>query len=271
MLPGVELHRWEPGQPLSVELVRIADGIVNLAGESVNGRWSGAKKARIMDSRVLGTRSIVQAIGAAGPPKVLVNASAVGVYGDRGDEVLTETSGPGEGFLKDVVLRWEDEARVAEGNGSRVALMRFGIVLGPEGGALQKLLPLAKLGVSGPLGSGEQWWPWVHVDDVTSAIETALMQDVRGVINVSAPQPLPQKEFASVLGKIVHRPALLPAPAFALRLIQGEFADELLFSKRVMPEYLLDHGFVFEHPELEEALRHLVSKEAKLENIPAHA
>ncbi len=200
-VPGIEFHQWEPGRPVSADLMREVDAVVNLAGESVNGRWTREKKARIMDSRVQGTRSIVDAINAAGTPKVLVNASAVGVYGDRGDDVLTESSKPGEGFLKEVVMRWEEEAQVAGQSGSRVARLRFGIVLGPEGGAMQKLLPLAKMGVSGPLGSGKQWWPWVHVDDLTAAIETALTQDLSGVFNVTAPQPMRQKQFASRSGQ----------------------------------------------------------------------
>jgi uncharacterized protein (TIGR01777 family) len=270
-LPGVELHQWWAGSPVAPTLLDQVDAIVNLAGESVNGRWSTSKKAEIRDSRVQATRAIVEAIEAAGAPKVLVNASAVGVYGDRGDSLLTETAGPGAGFLKDVVLAWEVEARKAERTGSRVALLRFGIVLGAEGGAMQKLLPLAKLGVSGPLGSGKQWWPWVHVDDLTRAIEMALLRDLRGVFNVTAPCPVPQKEFASVLGKAVGRPALLPAPAFALRLIQGEFADELLFSKRVLPQRLLDEGFQFDYPELEGALSQLLGRGIKVENVPAHA
>ena len=270
-LPNVEVHTWQPGRLVDVGLVRRMDAVVNLAGETVNGRWSRDKKARIMDSRVQGTRALVDAINASGAPKVLVNASAVGVYGDRGDDVLTESSGPGEGFLKEVVTRWEEEARVAERSGSRVVIMRFGIVLGPEGGAMQKLLPLAKMGVSGPLGSGKQWWPWVHIDDLTKAVEVALTRDISGVFNVTAPHPTRQKEFAATLGKVLQRPAVLPAPAFALRLIQGEFADELLFSKRAVPQHLLDTGFFFQYPELEGALRHLTGKEERVENVPAHA
>lgn len=270
-VPGVEFYAWEPGKSVSVDLVRSVEAVVNLAGETVNGRWSADKKARIMDSRVQGTRSIVDAIAASGAPKVLVNASAVGVYGDRGDEVLTESSRPGKGFLKEVVMRWEEEAMVAERHGARVVLLRFGIILGAEGGALQKLLPLAKMGVSGPVGSGRQWWPWVHADDVTKAIETALGREFSGVFNVTSPLPARQKDFASVLGKVVHRPAFMPAPGFAIRLMQGEFADEILFSKRVLPQHLQDTGFHFDYPELEEALKHLVSKEAGVENVPAHA
>ncbi len=270
-VPGVEFYAWEPGKPVTVDLVRDVDAIVNLAGESVNGRWTGAKKARILDSRVQGTRSLVQAIAAAGEPKVLVNASAIGVYGDRGDEKLTEQSPAGNGFLSEVVRQWESEALQAERTGSRVALLRFGIVLAPEGGALQKLLPLARMAINGPLGSGKQWWSWVHIDDLTAAIENALTTEVSGIFNVTAPEPLPQKQFAITLGHALGRPAFLPTPAFALRLIQGEFADELLFSKRVLPQRLTQAGFQFAHPELAGALAHLLGKETGVENVPAHA
>jgi uncharacterized protein (TIGR01777 family) len=270
-MPGVTFEAWMPGEALKPGLAETADAVINLAGETVNGRWTAAKKARILASRVEGTRVLVDAINASGTPKILINASAVGFYGDRGDEVLTESSAPGEGFLRHVVEAWEAEALRAEAGGSRVAIMRFGIVLGPEGGAMQKLLPLTKLGVSGPLGSGKQWWPWVHVDDVTKAVETALAREMSGVFNLTSPEPARQKQFASTMGKVLHRPAFLPAPEFALRLTQGEFADELLFSKRVMPQRLLDAGFRFQYPDLEEALRHLVGKEAKLENVPANA
>ena len=269
--PGMAFEAWEPGEPLRPGLIDSVDAVVNLAGESVNGRWTAGKKARILESRVAGTRTLVDAINDAEEAKVLVNASAVGVYGDRGDAVLTEHSSPGEGFLKDVVLAWEAEARKAELGRNRVAVMRFGIVLGPEGGAMGKLLPLAKFGLSGPLGSGKQWWPWVHIDDLTSAISMALVHEMEGVFNVTAPQPVHQKEFAASLGHVLGRPAFLPAPAFALRLIQGEFADELLFSKRVMPQRLLGTGFNFLFPELEPALVHVVSKEPQLEDVPAHA
>ena len=271
MLPGVTFNQWNPGEALPAGLIDSVDAVVNLAGESVNGRWTKAKKDRILSSRVEVTRAIVDAMDATRDPKVLINASAVGIYGDRGDDVLTETSPAGEGFLKDVVVRWEDEARRAAAGGSRVAIMRFGIVLGPEGGALQKLLPLAKLGLSGPVGSGKQWWPWVHVDDLTKSIEEALGHEMSGVFNITSPQPVRQREFASVLGKVVHRPSFLPAPEFALRLAQGEFADELVFSKRVMPAHLMDMGFHFDHVELESAFRHLLNKEKKRANVPAHA
>ena len=268
--PGIDFVRWNPGEPVPSDAVANADAIVHLAGESVNGRWSDAKKARIMDSRVQGTRALAGAIAKTGA-KVLVSTSAVGYYGDRGDELLTEQSAPGNGFLMEVTRRWEEEALAAEKSGARVAILRFGIVLGPEGGALGKMLPLAKFGINGPLGSGKQWWPVVHIDDVVKAIEAAISRDYTGVYNLVAPQPVRQKDFASTLGRIIGRPSILPTPAFALRLVQGEFADEILFSKRVVPERLLASGFEFDHPDLEEGLRHLLAKERKREDVPAHA
>jgi hypothetical protein len=268
---GVDFVRWNPGEPAPIEAVANADAIVNLAGESVNGRWSDAKKARIMDSRVQATRALVDAIAQTGGNKVLVSASAVGYYGDRGDELLTEQSVPGNGFLMEVTRRWEEEALAAEKSGTRVAIFRFGIVLGPEGGALGKMLPLAKLGVNGPLGSGDQWWPIIHIDDVVKGMEAALTRDYTGVYNLVAPQPVRQKDFASTLGRVIRRPSILWTPAFALRLVQGEFADEILFSKRVVPERLLASGFEFDHPDLEEGLRHLLAMERQREDVPAHA
>jgi len=269
---GVQFLGWNPGEPVPPDAVRAADAIVSLAGESVNGRWSEAKKARIMDTRVQGTRALVDAIAAAGGNKVLISTSAVGYYGDRGDEVLTESSAPGEGFLMEVSRRWEDEATASERHGTRVAILRFGIVLGPEGGGLGKMLPLAKMGINGPLGSGRQWWPVIHIDDVVRAIEAALAHDnYRGVYNVVGPEPVRQKDFARTLGRVIGRPAVLPTPAFALRMVQGEFADEILFSKRVLPQRLLEAGFQFDHPDLEASLQNLLAKEAKREDVPAHA
>jgi uncharacterized protein len=271
-IKGVQFLRWSPGEPVPQDAVRTADAIVSLAGESVNGRWRAAKKARIMDTRVQGTRALVDAIAATGGSKVLVSTSAVGYYGDRGEEELTEASPPGNGFLTEVTRRWEEEAMAAERHDARVVILRFGIVLGPEAGALGKMLPLAKMGINGPLGSGQQWWPVVHVDDVVRSIEAAIMRkDYSGVYNVVAPEPVRQRDFASTLGRVIGRPSVFPTPAFVLRMVQGEFADEILFSKRVLPQRLLDAGFEFDHPNLEAALRDLLKKEAKLEDVPAHA
>jgi uncharacterized protein (TIGR01777 family) len=241
-LPVTAYYAWKPGAGVPAQALAGVDAVVNLAGESVNGRWTVAKKRRILESRVLATRDVVNAIAASGKPPLLINASAVGHYGYRVDEVLTEDSPAGRGFLAEVTKAWEQEAFRA---GGRVVIFRLGIVLGREGGALAKILPLFRLGVGGPLGSGHQWWPWVHVADVGSAIAAALESEWHGVYNLAAPEPIRQADFAKELGCAVHRPAFLPAPAFALRMLQGEFADELLFSKRVMPSRLLAEGFRF--------------------------
>ena len=269
---GVDFVRWDVGGQVPLDAVRKADAIVNLAGESVNGRWSNAKKARIMDSRVQGTRALVDAIAEAGGKKTLVSTSAVGFYGDRGDELLTESSPAGNGFLMEVTRRWEEEASAAEKSGTRVVIFRFGIVLGPEGGALGKMLPLARFAINGALGSGEQWWPVVHIEDVTKAIEVTLTHaGYSGIYNLVGPEPVRQKHFAGALGRVVERPAVLPTPAFVLRVVQGEFADEILFSKRVVPQRLLQAGFAFDHPDIEASLRDLLHKVAKREDVPANA
>lgn len=256
-----KFYAWNAEGPAPAEALREADAVVNLAGETVNGRWSGAKKQRILDSRLDATAGIVGGMVAAGEPKVLINGSAVGYYGDRGDEVLTESAGKGGGFLAGVVEQWEAEAFKAEAAGIRVAAVRTGIVLGPGGGALKPLVPLFKLGAGGPVGSGRQWWPWVHRDDVCDAIEFLLQNPLEGVFNLSAPAPARQKDFAKTLGRVLGRPAIMPAPAFALRLAQGGFADEILFSKRAVPQKLLDAGFTFSYPDLEPALREVLRKD----------
>ncbi|MGE0687073.1 MAG: TIGR01777 family oxidoreductase [Dehalococcoidia bacterium] len=251
---------WDGKSAPPAEALSQADAVVNLAGETVNGRWNASKKQRILDSRIDGTRAIVKAMAAAEAPKVLINGGAVGFYGDRGDEVLTEDSQRGGGFLADVVEAWEREAFAAKSSGVRVASLRTGIVLGPNGGALKPLKLLANLGANGPVGSGKQWWPWIHRDDVCLAIEYLLSNPAEGVFNLTAPNPARQKDFAKALGKVMSRPSFMPAPAFAVRLVQGGFADEVLFSKRVLPKRLTDAGFSFTYPELEPALRQVLGE-----------
>lgn len=252
---------WDGESDPPAEALAGVDAVVNLAGETVNGRWTAAKKQRILDSRIKATRAVVKAMKSLdNGPQVLINGGAVGFYGDRGDEVLTEQSSRGGGFLADVVEAWEKEANAARESGIRVVTMRTGIVLGPGGGALKPLELLFKLGAGGPVGGGKQWWPWIHRDDVVGATEFFLTQEVEGPFNVTAPNPARQKEFASVLGRVIGRPALLPAPGFAVRLVQGGFADEVLFSKRVLPTRLIEAGFVFAYPELEGALREVLGK-----------
>jgi len=257
--------RWDPlaGEvdPAALEGV---EAIVHLAGETVAGRWTESKKRRIRDSRVLGTRALASAAAATDSrPRVMVCASAIGYYGDRGDERLTEDSPPGTGFLAEVVQEWEAAAEPARAAGIRVVNLRFGIVQSAEGGALKTMLPLFRLGLGGRLGDGRQYVSWVSVDDTVGAIGFALARDdVSGALNVTAPEPVTQAEHARTLGHVLGRPAVLPAPAFAIRAVLGEFAGEVLTGARVLPERLSELGYVFRHRELEPALRDLLGRES---------
>ncbi len=238
-----------------------ADVVINLAGENVGGgRWTEARKRRIMESRVDATEALVEAVNARpNPPRVFINASAVGYYGLRGDETLDETSPPGTGFLAEVVKRWEELARRAEG-AARTVILRFGVVLG-AGGALGKMLLPFRLGVGGPIGSGRQWTSWVDREDVLRMIEWAIDSDsAQGVYNATAPTPVRNRDLAHSLGRALHRPAIMPTPAFALRLVFGEMADEILLGgQRVIPARATAEGFTFAYPELDGALRHALS------------
>lgn len=249
-------YAWEATEgPPPAEAAEDLDAVVHLAGTSVVGRWNEQHRRSIHDSRVEGTRNLVAALArAATPPRVMVSASAIGYYGDRGEAALDEESPPGDDFLATVCKGWEAAAREAEQLGTHVVRLRFGIVLGDTGGALDQMLLPAKLGLGGPLGSGRQWWSWVHVDDVLALIEHGLEQDVSVVLNATSPAPVRQRDFARTLGDVLHRPAFLPAPAFALKLLLGGFAAELLGSKRVLPESTVATGYGFRFPELEGAL-----------------
>lgn len=233
------------------------DALINLAGENIGRRWTAARRERIMRSRVDSTRTLVAAMTELTPrPAVFLSASAAGYYGSRGDEVLTEASAIGHGFLPEVCLAWETHAHGAARLGVRTALLRFGTVLAPGGGALARMLPLFRLGLGGRLGSGRQWMSWVSRADVVAAIRHALL-DARcsGALNVVAPMPVTNAEFTATLGRVLRRPAFLPAPAWALRLAFGEMADEaLLASTRAVPARLTELGFRFRHPTLETAL-----------------
>lgn len=256
-------YRWDPAQGyIDPEALEGVDAVVHLAGETVAGRWSDAKKQRIMDSRVQGTRLVSEAVaGLDRRPAVLVSASGIGVYGDCGDEPRTEDSALGDGFLADVVRAWEGAADPARAAGIRVVHTRFGIVQSRRGGALQTQLPLFKLGLGGPVGGGHQYVSWVAIDDVVGAIAFALSRDdLSGPVNVTAPGAVTQAEYARTLGRVLRRPAMLPAPGFAVRAILGEFANEVLEGQRVVPQRLLDGGYVFRHPELEPALRHVLGR-----------
>jgi len=240
------------------------DAVVHLAGESIaSGRWTAARKARIRESRVTGTRQVCEELARHDtPPKVLVSASAIGFYGDRGDEVLGESAAAGSGFLPEVCQAWEAAVAPARERGIRVVHLRIGIVLSPLGGALAKMLLPFKLGVGGVLGNGDQYMSWIAVDDLLGIVLHALTDDsVSGPVNAVAPQAVTNREFTKTLGTVLHRPTVLPAPAFALRLALGEMADALLLaSTRVDPAVLRTTGFEFAYPHLEGALRHALGR-----------
>jgi uncharacterized protein (TIGR01777 family) len=234
------------------------EAIAHLAGEPVVGLWTAAKKRRIVESRVLGTRRLVEAINTAGvKPEVLLSGSAIGFYGDRGETELTETSPAGTGFLAETVQAWEAEAQHAEG--VRVVTLRTALVLGKHGGALAPMTPIFKLGLGGPLGHGHQRMSWIHLDDLAQLTLFAIENlDVHGPLNGSAPWPARNADFIQTLARILHRPAFFRVPAFALRATLGGFSHELLDSKRVFPAAALDHGFRFQFPELAPALKNLL-------------
>jgi len=248
---GVSFAGWLP------DLSR-HEAVVNLAGASVSARrWNEAYKRELVESRVDRTRALVQALGKCDKrPRVLVNASAVGYYGDRGDELLDEDSAPASGFLPDLCVAWEREALEAERHGVRVVNLRIGIVLGRFGGALEKMAPIFKLGLGGPFGAGAMWLPWIHVNDCAGLVLHAIDDEsLRGAVNAVSPGVVRNKEFARTLGKVLSRPAILPVPPFALKLAVGEFAAQLLASERVAPKQALASGYRFQWPELEPALK----------------
>lgn len=240
------------------------DGVIHLAGESIaGGRWTAARKARIRDSRVDDTRRLAEALAALEqPPRVLVAASAIGFYGDRGDELLDEAASPGIGFLPEVSRAWEAAAAPAREAGIRVVHLRIGIVLSPAGGALGQMLLPFKLGVGGVLGSGDQYMSWISIDDVVGIVRYALANEsLSGPVNAVAPRAVTNREFTRTLGAVLRRPTILPAPAFAMRIALGEMADALLLaSTRVDPAALRATAFEFQHPELEGALRHVLGR-----------
>ncbi|HEV7426544.1 MAG TPA: TIGR01777 family oxidoreductase [Thermoanaerobaculia bacterium] len=240
-----------------------ADVVINLAGENVGGgRWTAERKKRIMESRVAATSALVEAMSRkASQPRTVISASATGFYGDRGDESLDENSAPGSGFLVEVTKRWEALARAAEPF-ARVVILRFGVVLAKDGGALAKLLLPFHLGAGGPMGNGRQWMPWIDRDDILRIIEWSIDRDAtRGTYNATAPAPARNRDFARALGRVLHRPAFIPTPAFALRIALGsEMADEMLLGgQRVFPKHAQDEAFDFAYPELDAALKHAVS------------
>jgi uncharacterized protein (TIGR01777 family) len=261
--PGEAAIRWDPeAGSLDAKSLEGIDAAVHLAGENIAARWTAEKKRRIRDSRVNGTRLLSDTLARLErPPQALVCASAIGYYGDRGDELLSEESPPGRGFLAEVCQAWEAAADAARHKGIRVVHLRFGVVLSPAGGALAKMLPPFRLGLGGPLGSGRQYMSWIAIDDAVGAIQHALATEaLQGPANAAAPNPVRNREFTRALARVLRRPALVPMPAFAARLLFGEMADELLLaSARVQPAKLLATGYTFRYPELEGALRHLLT------------
>ncbi len=260
-IAGERVIPWDPMQPLAPEAVSGMDAVIHLAGESIVGRWDAAKKHAISESRIAGMTNLVRALAAAAiKPRVLVGASAIGYYGDRGDEVLRESSPRGVGFLSEVCVDYEAAAQPAAAAGIRTVLLRIGMVLSPRGGALEKMLPPFKLGVGGRLGSGNQWMSWVDVDDLVGAIEHAIATErLAGPVNAVAPNPVTNAVFTRTLANVLHRPGIFPVPAFALRLAMGEMADALLLaSQRVVPDRLTSTGYSFRFPEIRGSLERLL-------------
>ncbi len=260
---GEKAIRWDPsGGSIDAAGLDGIDAVIHLAGENIgSGRWTAARKAAIRDSRVKGTSLLCGALaGLSNPPKTLVCASAIGYYGDRGETPLTEDSPAGTGFLADLCGEWEAAAEPAARKGIRVVTLRIGVVLTPKGGALQRMLPAFRAGLGGVMGSGRQYVSWIALDDLACVVLHALVRkDLRGPVNAVAPRPVTNRELAEALGKVLSRPALLPVPAFALRLALGEMADPLLLSGcRVDCRRLDETGYRFRFPEIREALRHLL-------------
>jgi len=249
---------WDPAAGrIDAAALEGCDAVVHLAGESLFAlRWSEAKKRAIRESRVAGTRLLAETLARLErPPRVLVSASAIGIYGDRGDETLDEESAPGEGFLAEVCRAWEEAADPARAAGIRVATLRLGVVLSAQGGALATMLPPFRLGLGGRLGEGRQWFPWVALEDVVGAAHHAIHGTLEGPVNVTSPQPVTNADYTRTLGRVLRRPTVLPVPAAALRGLLGEMAEEMLLaSTRVAPRRLAAAGFPFLYPELDAAL-----------------
>ena len=255
------VYGWNPEtEKLPSEATSDVKAVVHLAGETIAGRWNAEKKRRIRDSRILSTRNLVESFAGVSPkPDVLVCASAIGYYGDSGDEHFTEMSPAGTDFLAEVCQEWETEAQKADAFGIRVVMVRIGLVLGIGGGLLTQVLPPFKMGVGGILGSGRQWMSWIHVDDAVGIVLHALEnEEIRGPLNATAPAPVRNVEFTKTLGTVLRRPTLFPVPTFGLRLMMGEFADFVVLSQNVLPEKTEVSGYEFRYRTLEPALRNLL-------------
>lgn len=260
---GDDQISWDPPKPLAPQSISGFDVVVHLAGESVVGRWRAGKKAKIRDSRVIGTRNLAQALAKSTErPRVLITASAVGYYGDRGDEVLREESSTGGGFLAEVCREWEAANQPAAHAGIRTVQLRIGLVLSPEGGALQKMLPAFRMGLGGKVGSGRQWMSWIHIQDLIWAISHILKTGVlEGPVNLVAPQAVTNAEFTRTLGSVLSRPTVLPLPVSAAKFAFGQMAQEvLLASQRVEPVRLVASGYSFQYSDLRKALEAAVKR-----------
>ena len=260
--PGVGVVAWDPMRgPAPEDAVRNANVVIHLAGEPVAQRWNEGTKRRIRDSRVVGTRNLVQALAKLrNTPQTLVCASAVGYYGSRGDEELREDSAPADGYLAEVCTAWEKEAVAAEAFGMRVVRVRTGVALDARGGALRRVLTPFRMGVGGKLGDGKQWFPWIHLADLAAMFQFAAENEVSGPLNGVAPIPVSNADFTQTLARVVHRPAIFPVPVFALKLLFGEMSEILLASQRVLPAAAEAAGFKFRFPELGAALEDLVGR-----------
>ena len=265
MLPeGVEWHAWaDPlGTRPPTEALAGVDAVIHLLGEPISQRWTPAAKERIRDSRVFSTRNLVRALGDLADeqrPKVLVSQSAIGFYGHRGSEQIDENASAGNDFLAGVVAAWEREALTAA-PGCRVVVTRTGVVLSPTGGALEKMLPFFRAGIGGPVAGGRQYVPWIHLDDVVGALLFCVDNaGVAGAVNLAAPTPVDNAELSRALGHALHRPAVLPVPALALKLLYGEMSEIITTGQRAIPRRLEEFGFSFGHPEVEPALRDVLA------------
>jgi uncharacterized protein (TIGR01777 family) len=261
VVTGDDQVGWDPAKGVAAEKVEGFDAVIHLAGETIVGRWTAAKKARILGSRVQGTRGLAEALAKTSQrPRVLLCASAIGYYGSRGDEVLREGSPPGNDFLSMVCEQWEGATRAAVDRGIRTVNTRFGVILSREGGALPKMLPAFRMGVGGKIGDGQQWWSWIHIADVVGAVLHALdTESLDGAVNVVAPVVVKNAEFTKALASVLHRPAVFPMPAFAARLAFGEMAEALLLaSQRVEPAKLLASRYAFRYAQLDMALTEML-------------
>jgi uncharacterized protein (TIGR01777 family) len=258
--PGVGVVAWDPMKgPAPEDGVRNANAVIHLAGEPVAQRWNEDTKQRIRESRVVGTRNLVQALAKLrNAPRTLICASAVGYYGSRGDEVLREDSAPGQSYLAEVCAAWEKEAVAAEAFGMRVVRVRIGVVLDARGGALRRMLTPFRMGAGGKLGDGKQWMSWIHLADLAAMFQFAVENPVHGVLNGVAPIPVSNADFTKTLARVVHRPAIFPVPAFGLKLLFGEMSEILLASQRVLPAAAEAAGFKWGFPELGGALEDLL-------------